>query len=107
MEIGPAAFAAMGAEFTGGVETTGFAFTHDCWEGRMLVERFVLEGEGRIVGAGMLVGRTVGGLDGSGYEGNGMEVVWAYRLMCDRSVGGKGLRRWRDVVCRWTIDQKS
>ena len=30
MEIGPFTFAAMVAQFAGGVETTGFAFTHDC-----------------------------------------------------------------------------
>ena len=29
VEVGPAAFAAMGAEFAGGVEATGLAFTHD------------------------------------------------------------------------------
>lgn len=33
MEIGPFAFAAMVAQFAGGVETTGLAFTHDCWVG--------------------------------------------------------------------------
>ncbi len=31
VEVGPAAFAAMGAEFAGGVEATGFAFAHGCW----------------------------------------------------------------------------
>ena len=51
--------------------------------------------------------RTLGALDGSGYEGNRMKVIWTYRLKCDRSMGGEGRRRRRDVVCRWTIDQKS
>ena len=30
MEVGPAAFASVGAEFAGGVETAGFAFAHCC-----------------------------------------------------------------------------
>ena len=37
MEVGPAAFAAMGAELASGVEAAGFAFTHGsllCCEGR-------------------------------------------------------------------------
>ena len=50
---------------------------------------------------------TVGSLVGSRYEGNRTEAMWTHRLMCDRSMGGGGLRRWRAVVCRWTIDQKS
>lgn len=33
VQVGPAALAAMGAELAGGVETTGFSFTHDCWRG--------------------------------------------------------------------------
>ena len=33
MQVGPAALAAMGAELAGGVEATGFSFTHDCWRG--------------------------------------------------------------------------
>ena len=62
--------------------------------------------KGRIGGARVLVGIRVGAVHESGYEGNRMEVVWTYRLMCDRSIGG-GIRRRGDVVCRWTIDQKS
>ena len=64
----------------------------------------VFEEKGGLVGELMLVLMTVEPLR---YEGNGMEVVWTHRLMCDRSMGGEGLRRGRDVVCRWTIDQKS
>ena len=33
VEVGPAAFAAMGAEFAGGVEAAGVAFAHGCWGG--------------------------------------------------------------------------
>ena len=36
---------------------------------------------------------TVGCLNGSRYEWNGMEVIWTHRLMCDRSMGGESLRR--------------
>ena len=63
--------------------------------------------EGRIVGELMAVGMKVGALDGRRCEWNRTEVIWTYRLMCDRSMGGEGLRRRRDVVCRWTIHQKS
>lgn len=38
VEIGPAAFATVGAEFAGGVEATGLAFTHDCWRKGALAE---------------------------------------------------------------------
>ena len=72
----------------------------------MLVKKLWLE-EGRIVGELMVVWMPVGSLNRSRYEGKGMKMVWTYRLMCDRSMGGEGLRRWVDVVCRWTIDQKS
>ena len=37
VEVGPAAFAAMGAEFTGGVEATGFSFAHGCCGGGVIV----------------------------------------------------------------------
>ena len=44
VEIGPAAFAAMGAEFAGGVEAAGFSFAHDliieCGRGRVLAGAF-------------------------------------------------------------------
>ena len=49
--------------------------------------------EDRIVGELMLRWMTVRALGGSGYEGKGMKMVWTYRLMCDRSMGGEGLRR--------------
>ena len=53
----------------------------------------------------MFMWMTVGALDGSGHEVKGLNVVWTHRLMCDRRMGGEGLRRRRGVVCRWTIDR--
>ena len=49
--------------------------------------------EGGIAGELMLGWITVACLNGSRYEGEGMEVFWTHRLMCNRSMGGECLRR--------------
>ena len=58
----------------------------------MLAGKIVFE-YGGIVGELMLGWMTVGSFDGGRYEENGMGVVGTYRLMCDRRLGGEGLRR--------------
>ena len=58
----------------------------------MLVGKVVFE-EGGIARELILGWMAVGSFDRGRYEGVGMEVVETHRLMCDRSMGGEGLRR--------------
>ena len=38
VQVGPFAFAAVGAQLAGGVQAAGFSFAHGCWGGRSLAD---------------------------------------------------------------------